>query len=90
MTEALLLNYMPTLDEARRFIMSNPAVSWEMVVEATGIGSEERAQVSGGRFRELWKLAGGMVDKKGRAWVEMDTLPFVLRRIVDAILKLDS
>ena len=85
MTDAPRLNYMPTMDEAVRFIRSNPQTSWEIVIDALGIGSEDNAQVSGGRFRELWKLAGGEVDKKGRAWVEMQVLPTVLGKITDAI-----
>lgn len=76
---------MPTLDAVRRFMKSNPDTSWEMLIEVLGIGDEERAEVSGGRLRELWRLAGGAIDKRSRAWVEMDTLPSVLRKIIDAV-----
>jgi hypothetical protein len=75
------------MDEAMRFMRSNPDVSWEMLIQVLDLGSEDKASVSGGRFRELWKLSGGMVDKKGRAWVETNILPAVLRKIVDAICK---
>lgn len=78
-----LPDYVPTMDAAHRFIRSNPLTSFEILVGILGIGDEDRAEVSGGRLRELWKACGGAVDKKGRAWVEMETLPFVLRRIID-------
>lgn len=81
---------MPTLDEAIRFIRSNPLVAWETVIEALDIGSEDRAEVSGGRLRELWKASGGAVDKKSRAWVEIDTLPAVLRKIIDAVKQIEK
>lgn len=78
----------PTMDVALRFMRSNPQTSWEMLIEILGIGSEDTAAVSGGRFRELWELAGGAYDKKGRAWIEIQILPAVLRKIVDAIQRL--
>ena len=80
-------DYMPTMDEVHRFIKSNPLTSFEMLAEITGIGDYDNAPVSGDRFRELWKLGGGAFAK-GRAWVEIETLPFVLCRIVDTINKL--
>jgi hypothetical protein len=85
MTAATKIDYVPTMDEARRFIRSNPSTSWETLVDVLGLGNEDKATVSGGRFRELWKLAGGMVDSKGNAWVEIETLPSVLRKIIDAV-----
>ncbi len=90
MTEPLKAPYMPTMDEAVRFMQSNPQTSWEILIEIFQIGDEEKAAVSGGRMRELWKLSGGAFDKKGRAWVEIDTLPFVLRRLIDSVNKIDS
>lgn len=45
-------NYMPTLDQAQRFMRSNPAVTFEMMAEIRGIGDEEKAELSGGRLRE--------------------------------------
>ncbi len=90
MTEHKPLDYMPSLDEAKRFVQSNPETAWQLVADRLGLGSEDKAAVSGGRFRELWRLSGGAVDKKGRAWVEMDMLPSVLRGIIDAIQKLDG
>lgn len=74
-----------TLDQVHRFMASNPLTSWEALVSVLKLGDEDQAAVSGGRFRELWKLNGGAVDKNGRAWVEMETLPIVLRKIVDSI-----
>ena len=90
MTDERQPNYMPTLDEAQRFIVSNPEIAWHIVAQAFGLGDEDRAEVSGGRFRELWRLCGGAVDKQGCAWVEMDVLPSVLRGIIDAVKKLDE
>ena len=90
MTDAPKADYMPTLDEAVRFIRSNPLTSWETVIDVLGIGSEDHAEVSGGRLRELLKAAGGAFDKKSRAWVEVDTLPSVLRKIIDAVKKIET
>lgn len=47
-------------------------------------------RVSDGRLRDLWKAAGGSVDKKKRAFLEIDLLPNALRKIIDAALKADS
>ena len=77
-------DYVPTMDAAMRFMRSNPVTSWEMMLEILNLGSEDNAPASGGRFRELWKLSGGAF-KNGKAWVEVDTLPFVLRRLIDVI-----
>lgn len=76
----------PTMDEVKTFMRSNPDTSWEMLVEILSIGDEDRAIVSGGKLRELWRLAGGAVDKRGRAWIEIDLLPSVLRKIIDFAL----
>lgn len=84
-----LPDYLPTMDGALRFMRSNPMTSWEMMLEVCGLGDEDNAPVSGGRFRELWKLSGGAV-KDGKAWVEMETLPFVLRRLIDAVRAIEQ
>ena len=81
---------MPNLDEAIRFMRSNPLTSWETMLEILDLGNEDNAPVSGGRFRELWKLSGGAFDRKGCAWVEIETLPVVLRRLIDAVNKIDG
>lgn len=78
MTEALKSPYMPTADEAHRFIMSNPAVSASFLVEEFKLSTEDD-RCSNGRLREIWKQAGGMVDKKERAWIEAHLLPGLLR-----------
>lgn len=83
-------DYFPNMAEVHRFMVSNPSVSFEMLAKILGIGDEEKADVSGGRFRELWKQGGGMYDKKGNAWVEVSALPLVLRRIIDTVKALDS
>lgn len=83
MTDIIEYARMPTMDEVCRFVESNPATSWEIITSQLGFGDVERAAVSGGRFRELWKLFGGQVDKKSRAWIEVDLLPGILRKIID-------
>lgn len=90
MSEPLRENYMPTLDEAIRFIKSNPMTSWEVIAKEHKLGDEDAAAVSGGRFRELWKLNGGAFDKQGRAWIEVELLPQILRRIIDSVNALDD
>lgn len=47
-------------------------------------------KVSDGRLRELWKQAGGSVDRKGRAFLEIDLLPAALRKILDGALQAES
>ncbi len=74
--------FMPAMDAVYRFMRSNPLTTCEMLVEVLGAGDPP---VSAGRFRELWKIAGGSVDKKGRAWVEMDFLAQTLLRIVNSV-----
>ena len=76
--------FMPTMDAVYRFMRRNPYTSWEMLAEVLKLGTDETDGPSGGRFRELWKQCGGAVDKKGNAWVEMQILPAVLRKIIDA------
>lgn len=78
MTEPTKPPYMPTMDEAYRFITSNPATSAGILVETLRLSREDSA-VSNGRLREIWKLLGGVVDKNGRAWIEADLLPGLLR-----------
>lgn len=41
--------------------------------------------VSGGRFRELWKMHGGSFNRRGHAWIETDLLPGLLHKITDAV-----
>lgn len=72
----------PNMDEVYRFMRSNPSTSWGMLVEVLGIGGSP--EVSGGRFRELWRESGGAIDKKGNAWIELSVLPQVLAKIIDA------
>jgi hypothetical protein len=84
MTEIRPADHIPPMHEIYNFMRSNPNTSWEMIVEVLKIGSDETDGPSAGRFRELWKQCGGAVDRKGNAWVEMQTLPGVLRRIIDA------
>jgi hypothetical protein len=81
---------MPTMDAVYRFMRSNPLTSCEMLIEVLALGNEENAEASSGRLREIWRLAGGSFDKKGRAWVEIDLLPQVLRRVIDAAAKLTA
>lgn len=38
---------------------------------------------SRGRLVEIWKEQGGAVDKKGRAWIELDLLVPLLNSIVE-------
>lgn len=83
-------NDIPNMDAVYRFMRNNPQTSWEMVIELLGIGSEDEAKVSSGRLRELWKLAGGSVDRKGRAFLEIDLLPAALRKIIDAVTALET
>ena len=86
MTESRPFDYVPTLDEARRFIISNPSTSWEILRERLGLETEADA-VSDGRLRELWKLNGGAVAKGNRAWIEIDLLPRLLREVVSACVR---
>lgn len=79
---------MPTLDEIYRFARSNPLTLWQVVTEVMELGDEDRAEMSGGRCRELWKLNGGAFYKRGRAWIEVYLLPKLLRSIFDANDKL--
>lgn len=81
-TPPLKPNYVPTADEAYRFIASNPITSAQFLVETQKLSRKDSA-VSNGRLRDLWKLAGGMIDKKGRAWIEADLLPGLLRIMID-------
>lgn len=96
MTEATRTDYTPTLDEAARFIRSNPHSSFYIVAETLKLGDEDNAAVSGGRFRELWKLSCGMYGSKtppknrSIAWIETELLPEVLRKIIDTVNALDS
>lgn len=76
--------FMPAMDAVYRFMRSNPQTSCMMLIETLGLGAEEAAKVSRGRLLEIWKLAGGAVDKKGNAWVEIQELPAVLRVVIDA------
>lgn len=73
---------MPTMDEAYRFIASNPVTSAAILVETQKIASDD-APTSNGRIRDLWRLAGGMVDKRGRAWIEFDLLPGIIRTMAE-------
>lgn len=82
MTMEVTAANVPNMDEVHRFMRSNPSTSWEMLVEVLGIGSSP--EVSGGRFRELWRESGGAIDKKGNAWIELSVLPQVLAKIIDA------
>jgi hypothetical protein len=38
---------------------------------------------SAGKLRELWRELGGSVDRKNRAFIEIDLLPALLRAIVE-------
>lgn len=82
--------FMPTMDAVYRFMRSNPSVSWEMLVEVLKLGTDETDGPSGGRFRELWQQCGGAIDRKGNAWVELQILPAVLRKIIDASNRIAS
>ena len=86
MTDENRINYVPTLDEAVRYIRSNPAVAWEILRGQIGLVTEAEA-VSDGRLRELWKLNGGVVGKGNRAWIEVDLLPGLLREVVSAVVR---
>jgi hypothetical protein len=71
---------MPNLDAATRFIQSNPAVTASVLIEHWRVaGDNDRC--SNGKLRDIWKAAGGMVDKAkpGRVWIEADLLPGLLR-----------
>ena len=80
MTEPVKPPYMPTMDEAHRFIKSNPLTAASILVETQNLAREDSTS-SDGRLRELWKLAGGAVDKKGRAWIELHLLPGLIRAV---------
>ena len=43
MTDIRPPNYIPTLDEAVRYIRSNPAVAWEILREQIGLATEAEA-----------------------------------------------
>lgn len=58
MTEPLKPPYMPTLDEAMRFIQSNPGVSASILTETWRVARDDD-RCSNGRLREIWKQAGG-------------------------------
>ena len=71
--------YMPTADEAFRFIDSNPRTAAGFLAEVFS-KSREDSKCSNGRLRDIWKLAGGAVDdKKDRAWIEVHLLPGLMR-----------
>lgn len=70
--------YMPTADAAYRFIRSNPETSASFLIDTLKL-STDTSRCSNGKLREIWKLAGGMIDKKAHAWIESDLLPGVLR-----------
>lgn len=79
MTEPLKPPYMPTLNEAMRFIQSNPGVSASILTEPWRVARDDD-RCSNGRLREIWKQAGGAVDiKKDRAWIEVHLLPGLMR-----------
>lgn len=84
MTAHALPDAIPTMDAVYRFMRKNPQTSCMMLIETLGLGDQTTAKLSGGRLRDLWKLAGGAFDRKGRAWVEIDELPSVLRTVIDA------
>lgn len=90
MTEHVAPDLIPTMDAVYRFMRSNPNTSWEMLVEVLKLGTDETDGPSGGRFRELWMQSGGAVDRKGNAWVELQILPTVLRKIIDASNRIAS
>lgn len=79
MTKALEEPYMPTADEAVRFIKSNPVYSALALAEHWRV-SGDGDRCSNGRLREIWKMAGGAFDeKRERAWIEAHLLPGLLR-----------
>ena len=80
MTEPIKAPYMPTMDEAHRFIKSNPLTAASILVETQNLARED-SDTSNGRLREMWLLAGGSVDKKGRAWIELHLLPGLIRAV---------
>lgn len=43
----------------------------------------EEAIFSRGRLIELWRKHGGAVDKRGRAWIELDLLVPLLNDIIE-------
>lgn len=43
----------------------------------------ETSIFSRGRLIELWRQHGGAVDKKGRAWIEVDLLAPLLSEIIE-------
>lgn len=83
MTDHIDFDRMPSMHEVLKFMRSNPLNSCEMLIDVLKLGDAGMPPVSASRFRELWKLAGGEVDKKGHAWVEADYLPQVLGRIIN-------
>lgn len=77
-------DYMPTLDAATRFVRSNPATAASILIEHWRTpGDNDRC--SNGKLRDIWKAAGGMVDKTkpGRVWIEADLLPGLLRLLAE-------
>jgi hypothetical protein len=77
-------DYMPSADQACRFIKSNPSVSASFLIEHWRVsGDDDRC--SNGKLRDIWKAAGGMVDKNkpGRVWIEADLLPGLLRLLAE-------
>lgn len=82
---------MPTLDEVHRFVKSNPKTAVDLVLDLVFAGhlaseetvSPEAAAMSDGRLRELWKESGAAIDRHGRAFIEADLLPRILRLIIE-------
>ena len=75
---------MPSWNEVYDFAKSNPYAFWKTAEDVFKLGNEDKAEMSGGRLRELWKLNGGSVMRDGKAWIEIDLLPKLLRAIIDA------
>ncbi len=76
-------DYMPTADEAYRFIQSNPGVAAHFLMERWRVSTEED-RCSNGKLREAWKQAGGAVHPKtDRAWIEAHLLPGLLRILAE-------
>jgi hypothetical protein len=84
---------MPSLDEVTRFVSSNPKTAINLVLDLVLAGhvTYERwdedilaSSSSDGRLRMLWFQCGGLVDKQGRAFIEINLLPRVLRLIIEA------
>lgn len=75
---------MPTMDEVHRFMESNPVTATEMLT-AIRCPSAETDRCSNGRLRDLWKTGGGSVDRQGRAFIEIDLLPGLLRYVIDGV-----